>query len=345
MHLSVLRETQQLQNLADEWNALLLESASHVPFLRHEYLLTWWNFLGGGEWQDGELYTIIGRDSGGRLSGIAPFFLTQTRQGKSTLMLLGSYEISDYLDVIARQADLPVFIESVCDHLASSTAPAWDAIDLYNVLETSPTLPILEKAATRKGWKLTSFSGEEMHHCPVITLPGDWEAYLAGIDKKQRHEIRRKLRRAEESEVPVRWYIVQESDNLETEIEALFRLMAQNAEKQAFLTEAMQQQLRAIIQAAYDHGWLQLAFLEVNGEKAAVYLNFDYHNGIWVYNSGLDNNYGVYSPGWVLLAYLLRWANEHGRQFFDFMRGNEDYKYRFGGKNRFIKRILIERNG
>jgi len=77
--------------------------------------------------------------------------------------------------------------------------------------------------------------------------------------------------------------------------------------------------------------------------KAAGYLNFDYGNHFWVYNSGLDYNFGYYSPGWVLLGYLLEWANVNKRQAFDFMRGDEDYKYRFGGVDRFVMRAQIRR--
>ncbi len=343
MQLSILREPQQLQNLADEWNALLKESASDVPFLRFEYQKTWWDFLGGGEWSKGDLYTIVGRDSDGCLAGIAPMFLTQNDKGKPTLMLLGSHEISDYLDVIARPTDMPAFIESVFDHLAGPEAPAWQVLDFYNVLESSPTLPALEQAAARQGWTLSTFSRESMQCCPTINLPGNWEAYLAGIDKKQRHEIRRKMRRAEESEVPVRWYIVEDGASLENETEELFRLMAHDNEKHTFLTETMRAQMQAIIKTAFEHGWLQMAFLKIGDEKAAAYLNFDYANRIWVYNSGLDGNFSAYSPGWVLLGYLLQWANEHGRQAFDFMRGTEDYKYRFGGVDRFVTRVVIER--
>ncbi|MBN1537193.1 MAG: GNAT family N-acetyltransferase [Anaerolineales bacterium] len=343
MQLSILRDTQPWQTMADEWNALLKDSASHVPFLRHEYLFSWWTNLGGGEWYTGELYIIVGRDEDGQLVGIAPFFLTQTDDKKSTLMLLGSHEISDYLDIIARPADLPAFIEAIFDHLDSPEAPAWQILDIYNVFESSPSTPLLKQAASHKGWECSSFSREDMQHCPIVALPGDWDTYLADIDKKQRHEIRRKIRRAQESEVAVRWYIVQDEDLLDNGIEELFRLMAQDDAKRAFLTEAMRQQMRAIIKIAFEHGWLQLAFLEVGGEKAAVYLNFDYDNRIWVYNSGIDTNFGAYSPGWVLVSYLLQWANEHGRQAFDFMRGSEDYKYRFGGVDRFIIRVKIER--
>ena len=42
------------------------------------------------------------------------------------------------------------------------------------------------------------------------------------------------------------------------------------------------------------------------------------------------------SAGWVLLGYLLRWANENQRAEFDFLRGDEDYKYRFGALDRYL---------
>jgi CelD/BcsL family acetyltransferase involved in cellulose biosynthesis len=57
----------------------------------------------------------------------------------------------------------------------------------------------------------------------------------------------------------------------------------------------------------------------------------------------MDNRFNLYSPGWVLLSYLLKWANENGRSAFDFMRGNEEYKYRFGAIDRFVMRARLER--
>jgi CelD/BcsL family acetyltransferase involved in cellulose biosynthesis len=106
----------------------------------------------------------------------------------------------------------------------------------------------------------------------------------------------------------------------------------------------MRQQMHASIHAAFKAGWLQLAFLEIGGEKAAGYLNFDYAGHIWVYNSGLNPAFREYSPGWVLLGYLLQWANENKRLSFDFMRGDEDYKYRFGAVDRQIVRAVIRRS-
>lgn len=342
MHLEILRSLNDDDTLASEWNDLLdCCSASHVPFLRYEYLSTWWKTLGGGEWKDGELFTVLARQGDGELVAVAPLFFAQNREGEPAILLVGSIEISDYLDFIVRNSEIPEFIETLFDLLASDQAPAWQVLDFYNLPDTSPTLATLQTAAAKRGW---AYSQQQLQACPYIPLPGDWEAYLASIDKKQRHEIRRKMRRAEESAPPARWYIVEDEASLDSEIDDFLALMAQDADKDRFLTQVMRTQMRDSVHAAFKAGWLQLAFMEVEGQKAAGYLNFDYAGHIWVYNSGLNFTLRELSPGWVLLGNLLKWANDHQRICFDFMRGDEDYKYRFGAVNRYIVRASIRRN-
>jgi len=324
-------------DLEAEWNALLAEAVTHVPFLRYEYLRIWWETRGGGEWPDARLALVTARQDG-RLIGGAPLFYTPDHQGRPSLLLVGSIEISDYLDLLVRPADLQPFLNNLLPCLDSLPLPEWKALDLYNLLETSPTLAALESAARLHK---RSFQVERLQHSPYIPLPGDWETYLGGIDKKQRHEIRRKMRRAEESGLPLLWYISQDAQKLDEEIDALMALMAMDEEKAAFLTSVMREQMRKTIRCAFDAGCLNLAFLEINGEKAAAYLSFDYLNRLWVYNSGLNRKFNELSPGWVLLGYLLRWANEQKYEEFDFMRGDEEYKYRFGAKDRYIVRVTV----
>jgi CelD/BcsL family acetyltransferase involved in cellulose biosynthesis len=341
MQLQVIQTLEEFDGLAEEWNSLLDCSASHVPFLRHEYLAAWWRTLGGSEWGHGDLYVVTARRADGSLGAIAPLFFTDNREGEPALMLLGSFEISDYLDVIICPDDTSAFVDALFDHLQTPKAPPWKVLDFYNILEGSRTLQVLQAAAARCGWIYTQ---DRLQHCPYIPLPGDWETYLSGIDKKQRHEIRRKMRRAESYEVPVRWYIADDPARLDEQIDSFLYLMEQDPDKKAFLTDAMRSQMRAATHAAFDGGWLQLAFLDVGDEKAAAYLNFDYGEHIWVYNSGLDFKHSAVSPGWVLLGYLLQWANENKRRAFDFMRGDEEYKYRFGAIDRFIVRASIRRS-
>jgi CelD/BcsL family acetyltransferase involved in cellulose biosynthesis len=322
-----------------DWNALLAESMTNVPFLRYEYLAAWWRTLGGGEWKEASLSLVTAHEAG-RLIGIAPLFRTTDRDGCPALMLLGSIEISDYLDMIVRKEDISRFLGGVLDELASQPPDAWSALDWYNLPDTSPTLAVLKEESAKRGWTCV----EEIYKpTPSIPLPGDWETYLSGIDKKQRHEIRRKMRRAEESDQQVRWYIVEDEGQLDSEIDAFLALMASDPDKAVFLTESMRAQMRATAQTAFREGYLQLAFMEVFGQKAAGYFNLDYGNKIWVYNSGLDRKFMELSPGWVLLGYLLQWANEHKRAEFDFMRGDEDYKYKFGGQNRHVMRVKVTR--
>jgi CelD/BcsL family acetyltransferase involved in cellulose biosynthesis len=323
------------ESLKIAWNTLLEESITHVPFLRYEYLFTWWQTRGGGEWPQAEL-AIITASENGRLMGIAPLFQAD-HTGQRALLLLGSIEISDYLDVIVRPQDLKPFLAGLVPFLKNNL-PGWQILDWYNLLDTSPTPTALKEIGASLSMQ---YQQEPLQHSPFIPLPGDWEIYLNSIDKKQRHEIRRKMRRAEENETPVRWYIVKDQDQIEDEISAFLALMEQDVEKAAFLTSAMRQTMRSVMRCAFDEGCLQLAFLTIGEEKAAAYLNFDYLNRLWIYNSGFDRRFMEFSPGWVLLGNLLQWANENHRSEFDFMRGDEEYKYRFGAQDRYILRCTL----
>jgi len=320
---------------ADEWNELLQRSSTNVPFLNFDYLKRWWEFKGGGEWEDGELVLISARQ-GGKLAGIAPFFIA-VHEGIRKILFLGSIEISDYLDLIVDPENGEEFTNLALNSLAEQHADIHEIL-LYNLPQISPTLPWLEKFAEKNGWKIQS---ERAYHTPVITLSADWESYLAGIDKKQRHEIRRKIRRAEENPDTVRWYFVKDRDSLNREIETFFDLMILDEEKKKFLTPRMREQMRSIITWAFDNDMLQLSFFMVEGKKAAAYLCLDYHERIWVYNSGFDPQFREYSPGWVLLAYLIQHAILTGKRTFDFMRGDEDYKYRFGAADDFVLKIRL----
>jgi CelD/BcsL family acetyltransferase involved in cellulose biosynthesis len=317
-----------------EWNALVEQGISDVPFLRYEYLSSWWHTRGGGEWRQAELALISAREEG-RLVGLAPLFIAE-HEGRPVLLLLGSIEISDYLDLIVRPADLSRFLSALLDFLATFRPESWRGFDWYNLPEASPTLPALQAESAQRGWSCTQ---EVYHPTPTVVLPGDFETYLASVDKKQRHEIRRKIRRAEESGRNVRWYIVRDESTLDAEIDAFLKLMEDDENKARFLSDVMRSQMRTTIHTAFRNGWLWLAFLEVDGQKAAAMLNFDYKNRLWGYNSGVDRRFMELSPGWVLLAYILQWAADHGRAEFDFMRGDEEYKYRFGAQKRHVMRV------
>ena len=320
---------------ANEWNALLARSVTDTPFLRYEYQRNWWEHRGGGEWPEAELSLVAARGAEG-LAGVAPLFRA-VHDGRPALLLVGSIEISDYLDLIVPAASLAEFTAGLFAHLEGGGLGGRSALDWYNIPDASPTLRQLRDEADRRQW---SYVEETYRPTPYIALPADFQRYLEGLDKKQRHEIRRKMRRLDERGGATRWYIVK-GDNIDSEFEALFGMMAQDSGKASFLTPEMQAQMRGAMQAAHEAGWLWLAFLEIDGMKAAASLNFDYGGRLWGYNSAVNRDFLDASPGWVLLGHVLQWAIENGRTEFDFMRGGEAYKYRFGAVDRYVVRAQV----
>jgi CelD/BcsL family acetyltransferase involved in cellulose biosynthesis len=343
MQFELHRDPAIFEQLKGEWNALLDRSVTRVPFLRAEYQQAWWAERGGGEWPQAELLVVTARGDDGALLGIAPLFGARNREGRAALLLVGSIEISDYLDLVVSREQAEAFCAGLLDRLSADDVPAWEVLDFYNLPASSPTRAALGRAAGAHGWA----AGEQLlMPVPVIELPGDWETYLATmVEKKERQEIRRKLRRSEGSDDQVSWSMVDGAGghDLAAETGAFLELMSHNADKAGFLTPVMRQQFQAIVRAAAENGWLRLAFLEVNGQKAAAYLTFDYGNRLYIYNSAIDPRFNTLSPGWVLLAYMLKWAIENKRAAFDFLRGEEDYKFRFGAVAGKIYRVQLGR--
>lgn len=341
MHFKRYDNFNSINEIKAAWNQLLGSSIIQVPFLSFEYLQAWWETRGGGEWpQDSELVIITATD-GDQLVGAAPLFYTRNLDGLPALMFVGAIEVSDFLDFLVKPEDLAEFLAGLLDFLDNSpNLPAWEVLDLHNILEDSPTLPALATEAQRRGW---DHRQARLKPSPFIPLPGDFDAYLAGIDKKQRHEIRRKLRNVEQSPASAGYTIVTDPESLSDETQAFIDMMAQDPAKKNFLTGPMVEHLHKTAHVAFEKGWLHLAFLTLDGNKAAGNFSFIFNNRLWLYNSAWEWDYREFSPGWVLLTYLLQWANENGLEEFDFMRGDEDYKYKFGGQDRFIDRVVVTR--
>ena len=327
------------QAIAPQWDALLVTSHMDIPYLRYDFMSTWWHTRGGGEWdpQTSHLRIVLAYHEN-HLVGIAPLFEAPDTNGQSVLHLIGTIEVADYLDLIAAKADLPEFIPGLLTFIASHSLTQGKPLKLVNILEHSASLPLLHTSASALGWQIQQ---ERLQPCPQVFLPADWEKYLAGLDKKQRHEIRRKMRRLENAEVSSRWLTVTDKPDLEARMGQFLHMMSQDPSKQTFLTPTMRQFFSEVSTDLYESGFLHFSFLEIDGQSAASYFCLQYGKVLWVYNSAWQAAYSEYSPGWVLLSHLVQWAIENEFEAIDFMRGDEAYKYKFGGVDRFIARVSL----
>ena len=335
MKLELITTLEHFDSLKDEWNSLLPDNATNEIFLTWQWQNLWWN-----AYCPGDLFVFSGRDDSGKLVGLAPWFVEQPSR---TIRSIGCVEVTDYLDVLASPAHRESFFTAIADHLAANTG-AFKNIDLCNIPGGGPTLDVLPRLLAERGFSVQTKPQEV---CPIISLPRDFETYIEQLDKKNRHELRRKIRRAESSDEKVGWYIVGPEHDLDAEVHRFIDLMAaSHPDKAKFLEDPKHVVFfKSIVPCAAACGWLQLSFLTVNGKPAAAYLNFDYDNRILVYNSGLvPQTYAHLSPGIVLLAYNIQHAIEHGKREFDFLRGNEEYKYRMGGKDRPVMMLEAQKN-
>lgn len=331
-HTNIIHGEGAFDQLSDQWDALAQRGMTDTPFQSLAYQRAWWTHL---QPEGGSLHTIAVTDDEETLIGIACFYLLE-----GMLYFNGCVEETDYLDLITTASHAETVWTAVLDALCTNAFPAWEGLNLCNIPAASPTRSILPQEAARRGFSFT----ETVHEvCPIITLPETFEGYLSSIDSKQRREIQRKLRRANGADAQL--VIVGPEDDIETAVDDFLDLLQKSTfEKRDWLTPGRRAVFHDTAKAAQANGTLQLMFMEVNSRKAAALFNFDYRNRIWVYNSGLDpDSFGALSLGVVITAKAIETAVESGRELFDFLRGNESYKYRFGAQDTEIFKHVVKR--
>ncbi|MBI5652252.1 MAG: GNAT family N-acetyltransferase [Chloroflexi bacterium] len=335
MKIEIYTDDSVFEKLGTPWNKVLSHSVTDTIFLTREWQSVWWRNLGTGQ-----LRVITIREDDDTLIGIAPLFVETGTDGLKHLSLVGCVDVSDYLDVLVARGNESRVYTALIETLTRADFPAWDQLHLCTLPADSPTNKLLAEIAQARGLQIET----KLHAvAPIIELPATWDEYLATLDKKQRHEIRRKLRRIEEAHAT--WHTIGADEATDAPIADFIALhKTSRPDKHLFMDARMQNFFIEIARALHTRGWLQLLFLEVEGARAASLLNFAYGNDILVYNSGYDPiKYGVYSPGIVLFARSIQDAIAAKYRRYDFLRGNEEYKYRFGAKDTQVVELHIRR--
>lgn len=338
MEMLLIDTLQAWEGLEKEWDTLLKKSIKPYPFLEYWYQRTWWDFLGGGEWEPAEsqLAIIVGYEAG-ELKGIAPLFLSKKVDNPLALRFIGQIEVTDYLDFIAAPDDLEAFLSALLTYISNAELPS-KRLDLANFQSDSPSLTVLQNLCAEQG---IDYDSAVLQPAPSIFLPTTWEDYLQSLSKKQRHEVRRKERNVER-DYNTQLTFVEAGEDIDAAMRDFIEMMRNEEEKAAFLTPLTEEFLIELGKQARANERLKLAYLILNGEKAAGYFNFISENRLWVYNTGWNPEYAKASPGWVLLVKMIQWAIENDLSEVDLMRGGEEYKYRFGALDREVVGVSIQ---
>jgi CelD/BcsL family acetyltransferase involved in cellulose biosynthesis len=90
-----------------------------------------------------------------------------------------------------------------------------------------------------------------------------------------------------------------------------------------------------------EKNWLRLNFLAVDGKPVAANYDLEYGGIIYGHLCGFDPDYSKYSVGNLLLWKVLQMCIEKGVSEYDFMQGDEHYKYDWTDKHRQNKTVIF----
>lgn len=323
--------TERMEDVStEEWDDVLARSLRPSPFLSRRFLAPWTKAFAAGR-----PLRIARWDRGGRAEGF--LFLSRGAEADGW-ELLGGEQVSDSLDAVVAAglegAFWSEFLGSPRETLAEGP------IRLQSLVEGSPSLSVLPGICRERG---VAFAVEEADRSPFIPLPESFEAYLERLGKKERHELRRKLRRAEESEPRLAYRVTGTAEELSRDFPSFLELHRRShPEKRRFMDDRMAAFFREVAEGFLSAGLLRLAFLRgAEGDLASAF-QIEHDGILLLYNSGFDPAAGGrVSPGMVLLARCIEDGIRTGFREYDFLRGRERYKYDLGGRDRVVYRAVL----
>ena len=362
---------------ATTWDSLAASNPWTTPFSSRAFQRAWWDAYGATA-HDQTMVVVdpaAGPDAGP--IGIVPLMHrheveptdavdhTSIRHGSgieltpvpasAKAVFFGASYHADYATILAAPADLERVATALAEALADPS-PAdddhpepWDVVDLRRLRCGDPSAEALAAAFGRleveQDW-IVNVEREDV--CPVATVPDgvlDLDGFLAGLGKKERHEIRRKVRRAE-AVGPVE--LTPSADPL-GELDAFIDLHQRRWSDAGLFPstpggDASRLFIRRLFEEFGPRGPVRLSFLTVGGRRIAAGIAFEYGDTLAYYNAGVDPDMRDLSPGVLMVAKYVERAIETGRRRFDFLRGNESYKYEWGGLDEPIQRVLVRRS-
>ncbi len=320
-------------DIESEWESVLQDSPADTLFLTPQWQKVWWDTFGAGRTMCGFSYPLPDGSVGD-----GPAAIASLAKSGDTISFIGSQDTFDYNDFAIRPGHEEGFYRALLERMEEQNCRM---LRLDSLRESSPTLKLFAEMARGRGYTVDI---EQEDVTSGITLPGSWDEYLGLLNKKDRHELRRKLRRMD-SQTDWKWYSISNPAQVAERLEEFITLMRQSRiDKDEFLTPEREHFFHNVTQRMAELDQLQLYFLDMDGSTVATSLCFDYAGSRLLYNSGYDPEYGYFSVGLLLNAMCLKDAIDRGLAYFDFLRGSEPYKARLGGQQRSLYQMVVTKS-
>lgn len=312
------------ERLVPEWRVLWWQDERATPFQSPGWLLHCW------EAQGTEQLWILSAHVEDRLVGLLPLGIHfNLGTGERRVHLLGTGP-SDYLDVLVAPAWADAVVPALVDRLQRETA-RWDLCDFQELRADSPLVGVELPAGWPQRLDLQS-------RCPVLELPPEAPDVSAVVPRRfwrQLGHCRRRL--AALGSVRLERADVQSFPEL---FEAFMHL--HGARWSRFGRFGVAADLAPLLREAgiefLAQGQLRLYALRLGNRIIASLLAFEHHRRFHYYLGGFDPEFASWSPGSLLIGEVVQDAICSGARAFDFLRGDEPYKYRWGARDRSTHR-------
>lgn len=337
MNVETIRSPEAFFALRDAWNQLLDSSASNGVFLTHEWLSCWWKHLSEGR----GLSILVARD-GGRLIGILPLAerpADYARMMPRRLEFLGSGLIgSDYLDAIIESDREDEVNAAFAEYFHSRGR----MLQLSQLRTESCLVSKLAESLAGYGW---AAADQKLNICPYIDLKDKtWEIYLNGISANIRKNVNRYLRLLPKN-FEMRVDCVKTAPEAGAAIDVVIDLHRKRWEaagtSEAFQTSAVNAFHHEFARLAAGRGWLRILLLWLNGRPAASLYGLLYGQKFYFYQSGFDPEFSKHSVGVATMGLAIKTAIDEGALEYDFLHGDEEYKFHWATATRDLGRIEL----
>jgi len=267
----------------------------------------------------------------GRMVGLAAL-----RVEDGTASLIGDADVCDHLDLVCSAGQQSEFCDALLDHLK---AAGIRRLDLNPLRPDSVVIQTLVPEARKRGYAVSLTTEDVLFE---MALPTTWEDYFRTLSGKQRHEVRRKLRRLE-THAAAAFHLVQTPTAVCAALSDFLALFRQNRpDKAAFMDARMEAYFRLLAEYVPE---TRIGFLSVDGRPAAAVWCCDFNGTRYLYNSGYDANFSDWSVGILCKLLSIRDAIARGLTKYDFLKGEEAYKHRLGGRPVPIYSCRIDLSG
>jgi CelD/BcsL family acetyltransferase involved in cellulose biosynthesis len=320
----------EFAQLEREWCDLFTRANCENTFITFAWMSTWWKHFGIGQ-----LAIVAVREAGGRLVGLAPFYIAHTRAalGARRLGFLADNHVgSDYLDILADPNFGQAAVETIVRILRRHQR-RWDYIELRDAAD-SPLLASLSSQLENGGMQSDRVPGQL---CYYIPLPSAFEQYLSGIGIGLRANFRRRWRNLQR-EHQGECLALSRADELEQyfpSLIALHRMRFQQREvESAFLAPGVPEFHVDAMRSLAAQGVARMFVLRGAGEDLAAIYGFASGKTFQFYQCGMHTEWMRHGVGQVLIGKAIEQAIGAGCTVFDFLRGGESYKAQWADHSR-----------